>query len=284
MYSLYQTMLGLQGTVFEITLSFLCYKNSRTAQLGSEPGSGRLAPRGSHTTYHTCALLWPSFSPITPSLPPRLLPFEMSEQNLHCVLIWLWQLFDQVLHSRDTLSWFLFWKRQRMESLCKKLKAVTGLWNLVFGVTQWHLVVIFKISGGRILKKRYSSKTERNCSSLTCMYRGFSSSVGKTGVHHVLTNCINKIIKMIKRKERLPVILEKHFEGSSDDMNIFPFTILQVQFLICKTEGIRNSGNYFKPILTVWVILLYITTGNMTSPWFIANLSFWITARLPLTL
>ena len=180
MYSLYQTMLPTRNWGSE-TLSFLCYKNSRTAQLGSEPGSGRLAPGVPHHISYLCTSLtffFPNYS-FSPAV--RLLPFEMSEQNLHCVLIWLWQLFDQVLHSRDTLSWFLFWKKDNEWRVCKKLKAVTGFWNLVFGVTQWHLVVIFKISGvKRFWKKFVSSKTKRNCSSLICMYRGFSTSVGKT--------------------------------------------------------------------------------------------------------
>lgn len=107
MYSLYQTMLPTRNWGSE-TLSFLCYKNSRTAQLGSEPGSGRLAPGVPHHISYLCTSLtffFPNYS-FSPAV--RLLPFEMSEQNLHCVLIWLWQLFDQVLHSRDTLSWFLF--------------------------------------------------------------------------------------------------------------------------------------------------------------------------------
>lgn len=65
--------------------------------------------------------------------------FEMSEQNLHCVLIWLWQLFDQVLHSRDTLSWLLFWKKKkkkRVESLHETESRDRVFWNLVFGDTQ----------------------------------------------------------------------------------------------------------------------------------------------------
>ena len=133
------------------TLSFLCYRNSRTAQLGSEPGSGRLAPG----VPHHIAYLWTSLTFFFPnySFSPavRLLPFEMSEQNLHCVLIWLWQLFDQVLHSRDTLSWLLFWgkkkKKKRVESLHETESCDRVFWNLVFGDTQWHLVVTFKISG-----------------------------------------------------------------------------------------------------------------------------------------
>lgn len=97
--------LGFRDIIF-----LMLQKQQRTAaQLGSEPGSSRLAPGVPHHISCLCTSLtffFPnnSFSPAV-----RLLPFEMSEQNLHCVtMIWLWQLFDQVLHSRDTLSWFLF--------------------------------------------------------------------------------------------------------------------------------------------------------------------------------
>lgn len=69
------------------TLSFLCYKDSRAAQLGSEPGSGHLAPGVPHHIACLCTSLTFFFPNYSFSAAVKLLPFEMSEQNLHCVLI-----------------------------------------------------------------------------------------------------------------------------------------------------------------------------------------------------
>lgn len=124
MYSLYQTMLPTRNWGSE-TLSFLCYKDSRAAQLGSEPGSGHLAPGVPHHIACLCTSLTFFFPNYSFSAAVKLLPFEMSEQNLHCVLIWLWQLFDQVLHSRDTLSRFLF---NCINKIIKMIKCKERFW------------------------------------------------------------------------------------------------------------------------------------------------------------
>lgn len=148
MYSSYQTILPMRNWGSK-KLAFLHSKDSRrhgwAVSLGlCDPGPGVLH-HARPTPVQPSNL--PSLPDYSSSFVQRSPPFEMSEQNLHRVLIGLWQLSDEVLHSRDTLSWFLFWKKNNSWRLCTRLKAGTLFWNLTFGDTQWHLVVIYEISG-----------------------------------------------------------------------------------------------------------------------------------------
>lgn len=140
MYSSYQTILPMRNWGSK-KLAFLHSKDSRrhgwAVSLGlCDPGPGVLH-HARPTPVQPSNL--PSLPDYSSSFVQRSPPFEMSEQNLHRVLIGLWQLSDEVLHSRDTLSWFLFWKKTIAGGSAPDWRQghYFGTWHLVIHSDIW---------------------------------------------------------------------------------------------------------------------------------------------------
>lgn len=116
------------------------------------------------------------------------------------------------------------------------------------------------------------------------LYRGFSTSRKKQRRITYLLIAFTKSLKWLNVKRgsgnsRKNILSAPVMTWISSHLLSF-----KSSFSSEKRQEEEIFKNYFKQILTVMSDYLDITIGNIILPWLTANLSFWITARLPLTL